>query len=614
MSGPLHSELQLVLLQLWASLLPMAVQNNKAGILSPKQSLATLVFTTPILQHLWAALKNYCQFEPFATEFAKNNTILIPKNQYCSIVIVLASLLYNALNAIDDRELYDENKPLHLYQIYLVIDHFKQLLLLLLTANPAAILTPPGPENNMYYRYYVGRVLLGVLNDLHNRWARQPFCTYQLWIAEKVPTTEPPQSLISLLRSENSEEKMIGKVLLKQMPYTLRFYDRLTYFRDAIANQKRKFNAEAQASIVLRIRRKCILQDGLTKMESFTKDMFHKRIQIQYINEFGEEEAGIDIGGLFKDFVTDLSDQIFHPAYGLFTETSDHLVYPNPSANRFYEEHELINLYVFLGRIMGKALIENITLQTQFSGFFLNFFKENRSGSSSAAGGNIFQNLATLDSELHKNLLFVKNYTGDVADLSLTFTVSDPQSNGEIELLPGGRDMDVTNQTKIRYVNSVAKYHLYDSIKLQSKAFFRGLYDMMDPSLLGIFCAPELHILISGSGLISIRDLQQNSALRGYLPTDAVVRWFWAVFEDLNEADKRLLVKFVTSCERPPSLGFVDLNPVFTIQHAVDASDERLPTASTCFNLLKLPAYSTKAILKSKLLAAIRSGAGFEMS
>ena len=40
----------------------------------------------------------------------------------------------------------------------------------------------------------------------------------------------------------------------------------------------------------------------------------------------------------------------------------------------------------------------------------------------------------------------------------------------------------------------------------------------------------------------------------------------------------------------------------------------RLPTSSTCFNLLKLPIYKSKRALREKLLYAIHSGAGFELS
>lgn len=40
----------------------------------------------------------------------------------------------------------------------------------------------------------------------------------------------------------------------------------------------------------------------------------------------------------------------------------------------------------------------------------------------------------------------------------------------------------------------------------------------------------------------------------------------------------------------------------------------RLPTASTCFNLLKLPNYPSKDILKEKLKQAIENNTGFELS
>lgn len=40
----------------------------------------------------------------------------------------------------------------------------------------------------------------------------------------------------------------------------------------------------------------------------------------------------------------------------------------------------------------------------------------------------------------------------------------------------------------------------------------------------------------------------------------------------------------------------------------------RLPTSSTCFNLLKLPNYQKRSNLKEKLRYAIHSNTGFELS
>ena len=43
-------------------------------------------------------------------------------------------------------------------------------------------------------------------------------------------------------------------------------------------------------------------------------------------------------------------------------------------------------------------------------------------------------------------------------------------------------------------------------------------------------------------------------------------------------------------------------------------NEDRLPSASTCMNILKLPQYETKEILKARLIYAVESEAGFELS
>lgn len=43
-------------------------------------------------------------------------------------------------------------------------------------------------------------------------------------------------------------------------------------------------------------------------------------------------------------------------------------------------------------------------------------------------------------------------------------------------------------------------------------------------------------------------------------------------------------------------------------------AQERLPTASTCANLLKLPPYKDLETMTSKLKYAVSAGAGFDLS
>lgn len=43
---------------------------------------------------------------------------------------------------------------------------------------------------------------------------------------------------------------------------------------------------------------------------------------------------------------------------------------------------------------------------------------------------------------------------------------------------------------------------------------------------------------------------------------------FWDVLAEFDETQRRQLLKFVTSCSRPPLLGFKNLHPPFCVHFA----------------------------------------------
>ena len=121
--------------------------------------------------------------------------------------------------------------------------------------------------------------------------------------------------------------------------------------------------------------------------------------------------------------------------------------------------------------------------------------------------------------------------------------------------------------------------------------------------------------MISGAPTpIDLEDLKKHTNYSGgYSADHLTVVNFWIAVESFNETQKNQLLKFVTSCSRPPLLGFAHLHPSFTIQCAGKAED-RLPTASTCMNLLKLPEFTDWKVIRDKLIYAIESNSGFELS
>ena len=180
--------------------------------------------------------------------------------------------------------------------------------------------------------------------------------------------------------------------------------------------------------------------------------------------------------------------------------------------------------------------------------------------------------------------------------------------------------MSVTNANRLVYIQDVARHRLQSQPFHQTNAFLRGLSSIIEPSWLSMFNQSELQTLIGGARQsINIPDLRKNTVYGGiYTIGDdgqehPSIQMFWNVMEGFSDDDRGKVLKFVTSTPRAPLLGFGSLNPRFSIRDG--GSDVmRLPSTSTCVNLLKLPKYLDKVTLKTKLLQAVNSGAGFDLS
>lgn len=291
----------------------------------------------------------------------------------------------------------------------------------------------------------------------------------------------------------------------------------------------------------------------------------------------------------------------------------ENCMYPNPSSNAAHGSDH-ITLFEFLGRILGKALYEGITVGPQFAHFFLSHLRGDYKYL------NMLSDLSTMDPQLYTNIMFLKTYDGDAEDLCLTFTVAvdDFGGNQEIPLMPNGANVEVNDGNKQRYIQLVAKHYVVDRIKEQAEAFTRGLREVIDRNWLEIFNEPELQVLISGAsdGKLDVEDMRSNCRyVGGFTGIDRTVNRFWSVVASMDSKQQADLLRFVTSCERPPPLGFASLNPPLTLQRVGIMRDgDRLPTSATCFNVLKLPTYSSEKVMKERLLYAIQSGAGFELT
>lgn len=122
--------------------------------------------------------------------------------------------------------------------------------------------------------------------------------------------------------------------------------------RNTIWPEARLAGRIARNSLVT-INRKQLLYDGFNHLNDLG-DELKLRIRIQFIDEHGLVEAGVDGGGLFKDFMEELAGIGFDPQYGLFTCTEDNQIYPNPAAPHM--QADALSLLEFMGRMLGACI------------------------------------------------------------------------------------------------------------------------------------------------------------------------------------------------------------------------------------------------------------------
>ena len=141
------------------------------------------------------------------------------------------------------------------------------------------------------YRYGMVRSVSAVLSDLYLRWARRPFSAATLW---EVENTES-----SSVRSELRRQTPFSVALLRVMPWSVNFYERMKLFREVVDTERVSVQgADDNAGgrprskgLVVRIRRSHILHDGMAALDR-VGNAIKDRVVVRYLNEFGEEEAG----------------------------------------------------------------------------------------------------------------------------------------------------------------------------------------------------------------------------------------------------------------------------------------------------------------------------------
>lgn len=395
--------------------------------------------------------------------------------------------------------------------------------------------------------------------------------------------------------------------LMLKIPRLIDFDNKRAYFRSKIKHQ---YDHHHHSPVRISVRRAYILEDSYNQLRMRSPQELKGRLTVHF-----QGEEGIDAGGLTREWYQSLSRVIFDKGALLFTTVGNDLTFqPNP--NSVYQTEHL-SYFKFVGRVVGKALFDGQLLDAHFT---RSFYKH-------ILGVKVtYHDIEAIDPAYYKNLKWMlENDISDVLDLTFSVDADEEKlilyEKAEVtdcELIPGGRNIRVTEENKHEYVDRVAEHRLTTAIRPQINAFLEGFNELIPRELISIFNDKELELLISGLPDIDLDDLKANTEYSGYSIASPVIQWFWEIVQGFSKEDKARFLQFVTGTSKVPLEGFSALQGISGPQrfqiHKAYGSTNHLPSAHTCFNQLDLPEYTSKEQLQERLLLAIHEaneGFGF---
>uniref|UniRef100_A0A667ZWG0 Ubiquitin-protein ligase E3B n=1 Tax=Myripristis murdjan TaxID=586833 RepID=A0A667ZWG0_9TELE len=589
------------------------------------QILTGLTHLDDLLPKLWAFI---CELGPqgglkLFMECLNNDTE--ESKQLLAMLMLFCDCSRHLITILDDIEVYEEQTSFKIEELITISSFLNTFVYKMIW--DGILENAKGEKLELFHSVH------GWLMVLYERDCRRRFSPDDHWLRKDLKP--------SLLFQELEKGKKRAQLLLQYIPHVIPHKNRVLLFRNIVTKEKESLGLVETSSASphvthITIRRSRMLEDGYDQLRRLPVNSIKGVIRVKFVNDLGVDEAGIDQDGVFKEFLEEIIKKVFNPALNLFKTTSgNERLYPSPTSY-IHENH--LQLFEFVGKMLGKAMYEGIVVDVPFASFFLSQVL----GHHHSTFYSSIDELPSLDSEFYKNLTSIKRYDGDVGDLGLTLSY-DEDVMGQLvchELIPGGKTMPVTNENKISYIHLMAHFRMHTQIKEQTTAFIRGFRSIINPEWLHMFSTPEVQRLVSGDNAeIDLDDLKKHTVYYGgFHSSHRVIIWLWDILSsDFNAEERAMFLKFVTSCSRPPLLGFAYLKPPFSIR-CVEVSDDqdtgdtlgsvlrgfftirkkepggRLPTSSTCFNLLKLPNYSKKSILRDKLRYAISMNTGFELS
>ncbi|KAK6111818.1 HECT-domain (ubiquitin-transferase) family protein [Brugia pahangi] len=263
--------------------------------------------------------------------------------------------------------------------------------------------------------------------------------------------------------------------------------------------------------------------------------------------------------------------------------------------------------FEFIGRLLAQALIDSRMLDIPLNPVFFKWL----CGEDKMFG---LSDLEVFDKNLYQSLrALILTDPNDFDSLEQYFTLPGDEN---FELVKGGKNRLVTSSNVVQFVKLVTHWLLVEGVRREMEAVRRGFETIIKIDDLTSFTPDEMEELFCGCSEETWKRTWNESALQsaikpdhGYTHDSEQIRWLIQMLASYDNQQQRKFLQFVTGSPKLPVGGFRSLNPPLTVvkkSGSYGNGDDELPSAMTCYNYLKIPAYSTYEIFHQRFDVALR--------
>ena len=353
----------------------------------------------------------------------------------------------------------------------------------------------------------------------------------------------------------------------------------------------------------IKISRENCLEESIKEIE---KVNLWKEVKISF-----NGEVSYDAGGLFREWFIILIEELEKKEMNLFEKSeNDEISYvfnKNLNETSFWS----FKYFEFIGKLMAKSIIDNITINLSFNILIYKLILEEKV---------LFEDLKNIDTYLYSSLLSLKNMKPeDLDSMEIYYTYQYENSEGKLvtdELIEGGEDIKVTDIND--YIDKRINY-MVKKAKVLVEYIQEGLFAYIPKYIIKSLNSYELELLICGRPFIDVYEWKQNSIYKGkFSKSNYCVKWFWEELFKLNQENLRRFLQFSTGSSRVPINGFQNLesNRGEIAKYCLNSvpynkNGNNFIRAHTCFNRLDVPLFKKKTEVHDAIQFVLNNITGF---